>query len=202
MVRVIFISKGAELALLAFFAVMVYLIFFGFSFLSLFGTLWEDSSNQGDSYHIYSDIIHFRNECNEKYRTYRLIKMDVSYGIATSDIMRKSLHNVNQYTENVNNTWPYQRSGQGTLDYITFTKKILHNNFYSLPSVEFSNNYAIHRLDCDSNTYSMVYSLKVKGINSYIFTLQKMRYLPKMASVDNNNYLETKMKNSKDKLPT
>lgn len=195
-----FISKWADFAVLTSFAALVCILFYGFSFISFFDTLLADSNNERDFYSRYSATIPFSTEYNEKYLTHRLIKMDVSYGIATSDIMNKALRNVNHYLESVDNTCPYQNSDQGTFDYITCANKILHDNFYYTPSVEVSNNYAIHRSDCDTNTYLMMDAMKMKGISSYIVYAPGHAFLAWKDSFGNYNYQETTWDNNKGKV--
>lgn len=133
---------------------------------------------------------------NSQYLTHRLVKMDLSYGITSPDNFRLALQNINRYLQNVNKTCPLQNTDTGKIEFITCANKVLHDNFYYTPSEEVSNNYAIHRSDCDTNTYLMMDALRLKGIQGYIVYAPGHAFLAWKDSIGNFRYHETTDQNN------
>lgn len=194
-----FISKwlGWSLATLA--AAIVSLFLFWASFLALFGTLHDDNNNEEDFHNRYTGTTSVSSAYDGQYLTNRLIKMDLDYGITTQETMRNALSNVSHYLKSVNATCPWQNTDKGTAAYVACANERLHDNFYYTPSVEVSNNYAIHRSDCDTNTYLMIDAMRMKGMEGYIVYAPGHAFLAWKDSFGNYNYQETTSYNNKGK---
>lgn len=195
-----FIRKWLGWGLATFAAVVVSLFLFWASFLALLGTLHDDDNNNEEDFHNrYSDTTPVNSAYDGQYLTHRLIKMDLDYGITTQETMRNTLSNVSQYLKSVNATCSWQNTDEGTAAYVACANERLHDNFYYTPSVEVSNNYAIHRSDCDTNTYLMIDAMRMKGMEGYIVYAPGHAFLAWKDSFDNYNYQETTSYNNKGK---
>lgn len=194
-----FLSKWLGWGLATCTAAIVSLFLFWASFLALFGTLHDDNNNEKDFHSRYSVTTPVNSAYDGQYLTHRLVKMDLDYGITTQETMRNALSNVIQYLKNVNATCPWQNTDEGTAAYVACANERLHDNFYYTPSVEVSNNYAIHRSDCDTNTYLMIDAMRMKGIEGYIVYAPGHAFLAWKDSFSNFNYRETTSYNNKGK---
>lgn len=166
------------------------------SVFSLFGKVLEDHGNEKDFNNRYSITSPGSSAFDDKYLTHRLIKMDLDYGITTQETMRKALINVSQFLQSVNARCSWKNTDKGTADYVACANERLHDNFYYTPSVEVSNNYAIHRSDCDTNTYLMLDAMRMKGIDGYIVYAPGHAFLAWKDSFGNFNYRETTSNNN------
>lgn len=192
-----FLSKWLGWGLATFAAAIVSLFLFWASFHVLFGTLYDYKNNEKDFHNRYSGPTPVSSEYDGQYLTHRLIKMDLDYGITTQETMRNALSNVSQYLKSVNATCPWQNTDEGTAAYVACANERLHDNFYYTPSVEVSNNYAIHRSDCDTNTYLMIDAMRMKGMEGYIVYAPGHAFLAWKDSFSNYNYQETTSYNNK-----
>lgn len=66
--------------------------------------------------------------------------------------------------------------------------------------MEVSNNYAIHRSDCDTNTYLMIDAMRMKGIEGYIVYAPNHAFLAWKDSFGHFNYWETTDNNNTGKI--
>ncbi len=194
-----FISKWLGWGLATFAAAIVSLFLFWASFLALFGTLHDGNNNEEDFHNRYSGTTPVSSAYEGQYLTHRLIKMDLDYGITTQETMRNALSNVSQYLQSVSATCPWQNTDEGTAAYVACANERLYDNFYYTPGVEVSNNYAIHRSDCDTNTYLMIDALRMKGMEGYIVYAPGHAFLAWKDSFGNYNYQETTSYNNKGK---
>lgn len=169
------------------------------AYLILFGVWEADNNNEADFYKSYSASNHTDATFDNKYITHRLIKMDLNYGVASKENMHKALENVNHYFRDVELSCPWSNTDEGTAEYVSCANKKLNKNFYYTPSVEVSNNYAIHRSDCDTNTYLMMDALKMKGIQSYIVYVPGHAFLAWKDSFGHFIYQETTWNNNSGK---
>lgn len=133
---------------------------------------------------------------NNGFLTHRLISIDHQYGVSTSDVDKKAIANVNRFLSDVSNKCEFINSHDGISKYVSCANDKLGDNFYYTQSVDVSNNYAIHRSDCDTNTYLMMDALSLKGIKSFIVYAPGHAFL---AWADNEGFLsfqETTEKNN------
>lgn len=165
-----------------------------------FSSLLDSKSNERDFVKRYLSPEVTNVTFNDGYLTHRLIKMDLNYGITTVPIQQKALGNVNQFLEEVSNKCPWQDTDKGVFSYVACANERLHDIFYYTPSVDVSNNYAIHRSDCDTNTYLMMDALKMKGRYAYIIYAPGHAFLAWKDSFGNLNYWETTSGNNKGQL--
>lgn len=92
-----FISKWLELAVMTFSFVMFCILLLWFSFYLFFGEMWADNNNEKDFFTRYHGTTSASSVFDSQYLTHRLLKMDLFYGITTSETMTSALNNVNNY---------------------------------------------------------------------------------------------------------
>ncbi|HGJ5857366.1 hypothetical protein QE210_19345 (plasmid) [Arsenophonus nasoniae] len=190
-----FIEKWFTLVFPVFCFFVISGFLFCFSYFLLFGQLYDYDNNKKDFFSRYANTTP-RSFYDNQYLTHRLINMDFTYGITNKENFDKALRNVNRFLEEVNTHCIYQRSDEGTANYLNCANKVLHDNFYYTPSLEVSNNYAINRSDCDTNTYLMMDAMKLKGIESFIVYAPGHAFLAWKDKFGNFNYRETTSNNN------
>ncbi|MEW5288562.1 hypothetical protein ABW286_05120 [Erwinia papayae] len=195
-----FNSKWFEWAFSTFAMVLVCIFFAWIAYEIFFSSLLDSKRNESDFTDSYISSVAENATYNDSYLTHRLIKMDLNYGITTVPKQKKALGNVNQYLEDVSKKCPFDNSDKGVSGYVACANEQLHDNFYYTPGVDVSNNYAIHRSDCDTNSYLMIDALKMKGKEGYIVYSPGHAFLAWKDTFGNFNYWETTSGNNKGVL--
>lgn len=136
-------------------------------------------------------------EFNERYLTHKLINIDYEEKITNESNKNKALRNVNGFLNDVKADCDFVKTDAGTWSYIKCANEKLHDNFYYKPSIEVSNNYAIHASDCDTNTYMMIDALTSVGVKAYAIFAPSHAFLGWKDSRGNIQYWETTTENNK-----
>jgi len=168
---------------------------------TIFMSDWRDNKEyKKDFYSRYSSSGESNNSFDKNFLTHRLIKADLDYGVSNKENANRALINVNEYLKAVTQSCVWENTDNGIANYVRCANKKLYDKFYYTQSVEVSNNYAVHRSDCDTNTYLMMDALKIKGIKGYAVFVPGHAFLAWKDSFDNFIYQETTWKNNGGKI--
>lgn len=128
--------------------------------------------------------------------THKLIAIDNKYGVSNEDTDKKAVENVNRFIGDVSEKCDFSDSNDGISKFVSCANEQLGKNFYYTQSVDVSNNYAVHRSDCDTNTYLMMDALKLHNIKSYVVYAPGHAFLAWKDKDGNLSYQETTAKNN------
>ncbi|EEC0294394.1 hypothetical protein YV76_001773 [Salmonella enterica subsp. enterica] len=129
--------------------------------------------------------------------THRLIMHDRLRGVTDENTARVALGKVNQYLDDVNHQCESDGTDKGNAAFVSCASQIIAGHFYYTPSIEVSNNYAINRSDCDTNTYLLMDAASQHGIDSYIVYSPSHAFFAWKDSFGYFRYRETTSSNNK-----
>lgn len=132
--------------------------------------------------------------------THRLIMKDLKQGITDEITASKAINKVNQYLNAVNQKCRSDGTDAGQTGFVKCASHVIAAHFYYTPSVEVSNNYAINRSDCDTNTYLLMDAARLHGIEPYIVYAPGHGFFAWKNSGGNFNCWETTAMNNEGEI--
>lgn len=133
--------------------------------------------------------------------THKLIVSDRLRGIADDTIARIATAKVNQYLNNVGRQCKSDGSDNGNAAFVSCAGHLIGQHFYYTPAIEVSNNYALNRSDCDTNTYLLMDAAHLHGIDAYIIYAPSHAFFAWKDSTGHFQYWETTSSNNKGEVP-
>ncbi|HFP9406524.1 TPA: hypothetical protein ACHOZF_004138 [Raoultella planticola] len=133
--------------------------------------------------------------------THRLIVNDLQRGIADETVTRRAIGKVNQYLNDVDRQCKSDGTDKGNAAFVACAGHLIGQHFYYTPSIDVSNNYAVNRSDCDTNTYLLMDAAHQHGIDSYIMYAPSHAFFAWRDSTGHFQYWETTSSNNKGEVP-
>ncbi|EIU7556871.1 hypothetical protein LHV18_01070 [Providencia rettgeri] len=184
-----------------------------FIFLSVFSYNWVFSSSniynkyKGDFEKQHKSEV-FKNmdtTFDESLLSHRLIGLDLKYGVTDKLTADKAIVNVNAYLSSVQKQCRNDNVDDKMLDrknaeFIRCAGNLINHFFYYRPSIETSNNYAIHRSDCDTNTYLLIDATRGLGVSPSIVLSPGHAFYAWKDQFNQYHYWETTENNNQGKF--
>lgn len=173
------------------------IIFFGYRYAFSSAILFNGCRNDFERENQSISKPSLKYELNMKLLTHRLIMHDRLRGVTDEDTVRAALGKVNQYLDDVNNQCKSDGTDKGNAAFVLCASQTIARHFYYTPSTEVSNNYALNRSDCDTNTYLLMDAASQHGIDSYIMYSPSHAFFAWKDSFGYFKYRETTSLNNK-----
>jgi len=176
------------------------IIVFYIAYFSFFGSKSANDHYAEEFYEKYQKKESNDYSYNDKLLTHKLISIDRKYGVSNQSSFNKAISNVNAFLSSASKECVLTDKEDSIKHYVSCVNNVLGNNFYYTQSVDVSNNYAIHRSDCDTNTYLMMDALRNKGIKSFMVYAPGHAFLAYRNNRGELSYQETTYNNNHGQL--
>ncbi|ECJ9096396.1 hypothetical protein FQO43_08720, partial [Salmonella enterica] len=197
------LSKGQSCWLLMLLSFVVGLFFIFVSYNAAFSSVKKLESYKKDFYKKQNGALQILPNVSADMNllTHRLIANDLQRGIADETVARIATGKVNQYLNDVDQQCKSDGTDKGNAAFVACAGHLIGQHFYYTPSIDVSNNYAVNRSDCDTNTYLLMDAAHRHGIDSYIMYAPSHAFFTWRDTTGHFQYWETTSSNNKGEVP-